>query len=528
MELLRKHTGEGNPSEHLSEFFIKLYRDVIETLRKDSEEPGRQDRDNFLEVPIDFLDIQVSLRKSLLMSQMCEKFGEKLLSKTSQTIELLKTIIMMKADKPTMEGDEVVVTSFGILSTYMRDEIKLSKEDESEIKRLLEPLRRIMDTASDSHIAGLANDLRICIATKTNISSLSYFTEPTGEDHQKDDSLSVLVKDLADPLIPSRAHAIMQIGKRFARRDPFVLTHIDVLQSVVLDNLTHDDSYVFLAAAKCLAQIAWSDTDRILTAITGEIHKTGRREDDRVKLHSTMLTRRLFVDLLRTTRAGTHNQFLASSSSSSGEDQCETTEQSVETMNSEQEPVRDTAQSVEPIRDTEPVTDTDQQNVEPVTEENPLVSEPEEVRSLQALNIDSKVDGLINTLNSKRDLFGQSSLGYERLNLHDTEDDDLFNVKSLFTLDDLFENKVHLGHSIGCWNPANRKYLFGSRNGIHLIDLANTEQHLWRALNVVSHVAARGGKVVFINDRDKMFNSKVGNHGNHFNNIYEVQDEISL
>ena len=76
----------------------------------------------------------------------------------------------------------------------------------------------------------------------------------------------------------------------------------------------------------------------------------------------------------------------------------------------------------------------------------------------------------------------------------------------------LFRSVPELFLRLGCWNPDNRKYLFGSRNGIHLIDLANTEQHLWRALNVVSHIAARGGNVVLINDRDGMFNSTVGNH----------------
>ncbi|KAL5269112.1 hypothetical protein ACHWQZ_G002817 [Mnemiopsis leidyi] len=78
---------------------------------------------------------------------------------------------------------------------------------------------------------------------------------------------------------------------------------------------------------------------------------------------------------------------------------------------------------------------------------------------------------------------------------------DFFNVKSLFTLRDLFESRVHLGHHIGCWNSANSKYLYGIRNNMHVIDIASTEQHLWRALDVLSHVAYSGGSVLFVNNR---------------------------
>ena len=53
----------------------------------------------------------------------------------------------------------------------------------------------------------------------------------------------------------------------------------------------------------------------------------------------------------------------------------------------------------------------------------------------------------------------------------------------------------------GCWNSANKKYLYGIRNNMHIIDIASTEQHLWRALNVTSLIAYSGGSILFVNNR---------------------------
>lgn len=83
----------------------------------------------------------------------------------------------------------------------------------------------------------------------------------------------------------------------------------------------------------------------------------------------------------------------------------------------------------------------------------------------------------------------------------DVGDKSLFNVRSLFTLREMFESRVHLGHSIGCWHPGNKKYLFGTRNDMHIIDLASTEQHLWRVLDLMSQIAVRGGSFLFVNNR---------------------------
>ncbi len=67
-----------------------------------------------------------------------------------------------------------------------------------------------------------------------------------------------------------------------------------------------------------------------------------------------------------------------------------------------------------------------------------------------------------------------------------------------FTLRQLLEAGVHFGHQTHRWNPKMKPYIFGVRNGIHIIDLAQTVPLLHQALVAVSDVVAKGGRVLFV------------------------------
>jgi small subunit ribosomal protein S2 len=63
---------------------------------------------------------------------------------------------------------------------------------------------------------------------------------------------------------------------------------------------------------------------------------------------------------------------------------------------------------------------------------------------------------------------------------------------------ELLEAGVHFGHQTRRWDPSMRRYIFGERDGIHIIDLLQTEQLLQGATDFCSEVAGRGGKVLFV------------------------------
>jgi small subunit ribosomal protein S2 len=63
---------------------------------------------------------------------------------------------------------------------------------------------------------------------------------------------------------------------------------------------------------------------------------------------------------------------------------------------------------------------------------------------------------------------------------------------------ELFESGVHFGHQTRRWNPKMRQYIYGSRSGIHIIDLDQTSRLFKRAFDFVSDVVTRGGSVLFV------------------------------
>lgn len=72
------------------------------------------------------------------------------------------------------------------------------------------------------------------------------------------------------------------------------------------------------------------------------------------------------------------------------------------------------------------------------------------------------------------------------------------------TLPMLLANQTHLGHATPLWNPANSNYIFGVREGIHIISLDATYAYLRRAAKVVQEVARRGGIILFVGTRKGM------------------------
>ena len=67
-----------------------------------------------------------------------------------------------------------------------------------------------------------------------------------------------------------------------------------------------------------------------------------------------------------------------------------------------------------------------------------------------------------------------------------------------FSLRQLLEAGVHFGHQTHRWNPRMDQYIYGSRNGIHIMDLTQTVPLLDQALNVVRETVSKGGRVLFV------------------------------
>ncbi|KAJ3299301.1 37S ribosomal protein, mitochondrial [Borealophlyctis nickersoniae] len=72
------------------------------------------------------------------------------------------------------------------------------------------------------------------------------------------------------------------------------------------------------------------------------------------------------------------------------------------------------------------------------------------------------------------------------------------NIRTALTIRTLMAANFHLGHAAECWDKRMLPYIFGERNGIHIINLEHTLAALRRAVEVTREVAYWGGNIVFV------------------------------
>ena len=67
-----------------------------------------------------------------------------------------------------------------------------------------------------------------------------------------------------------------------------------------------------------------------------------------------------------------------------------------------------------------------------------------------------------------------------------------------FTMRQLLEAGVHFGHQTQRWNPRMGQFIYGERNGIHIMDLTQTVPMLDAALKAIQDIVAKGGRILFV------------------------------
>ncbi len=66
------------------------------------------------------------------------------------------------------------------------------------------------------------------------------------------------------------------------------------------------------------------------------------------------------------------------------------------------------------------------------------------------------------------------------------------------TMKDLLEAGVHFGHQTNRWNPKMRPYIFGERNGVHIVDLSQTVRMFADAYDFAAKIAGKGKSIIFV------------------------------
>ncbi|CAM11853.1 30S ribosomal protein S2 [Candidatus Phytoplasma australiense] len=75
---------------------------------------------------------------------------------------------------------------------------------------------------------------------------------------------------------------------------------------------------------------------------------------------------------------------------------------------------------------------------------------------------------------------------------------------AVVTMKQLLESGTNFGHSTRKWNPKMKKYIFTSRNGIHIIDIKKTSEKIEEAYQELSKIVNQGGKVLFLGTKKQI------------------------
>lgn len=73
----------------------------------------------------------------------------------------------------------------------------------------------------------------------------------------------------------------------------------------------------------------------------------------------------------------------------------------------------------------------------------------------------------------------------------------------MVTMKDLLECGVHFGHQTRRWNPKMKKFIFGERKNIYIVDLQKTLRYFRYTYNVVKDAAAEGKTMLFVGTKNK-------------------------
>lgn len=74
------------------------------------------------------------------------------------------------------------------------------------------------------------------------------------------------------------------------------------------------------------------------------------------------------------------------------------------------------------------------------------------------------------------------------------------------SLVEMMQAGMHFGHQTSRWHPKMRSYIFGSRGGVHILDLEQTQKQLMAALDMMKGIAGRGGVILFVGTKPQAQN----------------------
>ena len=224
---------------------------------------------------------QASLRRVLLLealAQMCEELGPDIVSTDfTQGVRFIKVML-------TTDNEENIILCVGMLETLLGGLLQLDKGQFAALAALSPDLLPL-ETHANGLIADKVTAVRIAIATQ-NPAWVSDGAQPSKPQAAK---LVQVLKDLEDPLLPIRSHALVELRKLVLAKDEATVTNLDSIFALFNANLDNDDSYLYLAAINGLVAMGDVFPSKVVPVLFEEFLDAKVRLETRLKVGETLM-----------------------------------------------------------------------------------------------------------------------------------------------------------------------------------------------------------------------------------------------
>uniref|UniRef100_UPI00398ECC6D transport and Golgi organization protein 6 homolog n=1 Tax=Pristiophorus japonicus TaxID=55135 RepID=UPI00398ECC6D len=279
-----------------------------------------------------------------LVAILCERFGHFVLSNTVQVIEFVITTLERSCVSLTHRTEEMVEAQtlsmgMGLIAAMLGGAAQLTSADFDAMKPMLPKLEQIAASHPDPVIQELASDLRITVATHGAFATEMVArvaqstmgnknkhddksTEPSqpgeagaeNESHRQSSAscrtehgnkpssgnFQQILQAAFDPEVPTRAAALRTVTQMVQQRNPDALSSQEKVLSVFLENLSHEDSFVYLSAIQGLSVLSDVYPARILPRLLDE-YRTSPQGAEKTRSVETRM--KVGEVLMRSTRA---------------------------------------------------------------------------------------------------------------------------------------------------------------------------------------------------------------------------------
>ncbi|XP_065651569.1 transport and Golgi organization protein 6 homolog isoform X2 [Hydra vulgaris] len=221
-------------------------------------------------------DIQENIVVFSLITALMDTFGHSVLKNTPQIVSFVTCILSWSwyTEENSFiilhKENEAIDLCLLLLSTLLGTG-KLTSADFKVMHELLPALKNISLKHGNQSTCNMANDLHVFIATYGAVTSKTSSNISNETDKKTDFSSEVAyhdaMKDLLDPLLPTRGHALFQLSKLLQKRNKLAVKNCDKLLDIFEANLSHEDTYLYLASLEGLLALVDLNHKRVLPVL---------------------------------------------------------------------------------------------------------------------------------------------------------------------------------------------------------------------------------------------------------------------